>query len=111
MERSEVFELLGAILEATRRGEIKWDETADEDTFRSMFRKGMVKVWRTEEGHPAAGIFNQNNTLLTEVAPESAEDSTCLEAVYEAARNSALKPGEVIKGILDEIKGKGRGRP
>jgi hypothetical protein len=90
-----------------------WTETAEEDTFRITFKKGMVHIALVEDdsilGSPLvyrATIFNDNNSLVARMqahAENDSPDQIMLRKLYELARGSALRPESTLEDMESEL--------
>ena len=111
--------MLRKLLQVTKTKRIVWSDTADEDTFRLTFDTGMVHIG--EVPNPVspsklltATLFNQNNTPTVTVqagADRVDEDGKLLSELYTLARESALRPDDVLASVeaeLDQREGSGQ---
>ena len=103
---------LQTLHKATLGGRVSWTETAEENTFRITFKKGMVHIALVELDEDSdlqvyrAAIFNENNSLLAKLeAPEDivSPNGTVLRKLYELARGSALRPESTLEGMEQEL--------
>jgi hypothetical protein len=102
--------ILRKLLDATQSGKLVWSETADEETYRVTFRDGMVNVTRIPGAvdRPlrtkyTANLLNEQNTVVAEFDPQNDIDGALLSNLFQAARESALKPDKVLAGIEAEL--------
>lgn len=103
--------LLDRLLHLSRDGLLSWSETADEETFRTVFKGGMVNIARdrrmTEEGERAltyyAELLNEDNAVVEEFLPAEDAEISLLADLYEAARSRARRSEDVFRKIESEL--------
>ena len=108
--------LVSDLLAATETGRVRWEDTADENTFRTSLRSGMVQVGKSaappeEEGMDAChqvSLFDRRGRLIEELTVPALKGWEELAHLFEAARRSARKTDEVLDQILAEIKSGGQ---
>jgi hypothetical protein len=102
--------LVEKLVEATRAGKIAWTETFEDDTFRCLLDHGLVRISPATRvtGEPAYRlvILNRQNTEVENLLPSSDPEAALYRELFELARQSALRPDRVLKGLLDEVRGK-----
>ncbi|HKI37257.1 MAG TPA: hypothetical protein VKA46_35715 [Gemmataceae bacterium] len=111
--REQFVGTLGKLLEATRAKQLAWKETAEEGVYRASFKKATVEVGRfedeeVEQHYLQARLYNKNNAVVEEIKGSlsngnTKEPSPLLRALYELARDSALRPEDLLKSIEDEL--------
>lgn len=114
MYRDNLLRLLGPLLAATRARKIKWSESADEDTFLTAFKDGLIRVSQpsSDDGTTyRVALLNGNNTLVEEMTPTNNAEEQLLRELFEAARHSALQVDDVFKSIEAELDKRMRGQP
>jgi hypothetical protein len=109
--REKFINLLRKLLQATKMKRIVWSDTADENTFRLSFKNGMIHIG--EVPNPVfpsklltATLFNQNNTPIETIqfGPDGAsEEVNLLRELYALARDSALRPDDVLESVEAEL--------
>jgi len=116
-KESQLGKLARKLLTFTRNDRLKWDETADEQTFCLVVDSGMIQIQeRPQEGlftpsqpaqHPVEyvlTVLNENNiTAGTFTGAHTEGGQRLLHELYDAARESALRPDRVIDRIDSEI--------
>jgi hypothetical protein len=106
------------LLNGTRDQRIRWEETADENTFRLTLDSGMFHIQQVprrsipvgqDQGMVFMGgekykatLFNPNNTPV-ETYEEDTDSGGLLRDLYEEARRSALRPEEVMDRFEREL--------
>jgi hypothetical protein len=90
-----------------------WEETAEENTFRLILDAGIVRVEQVSAPENSRltcklSLLNETGTLVESFVPglsRGLEDDARrqLEELYEMARNSALKPGEFLRQLEQEV--------
>ena len=112
MDSQGVRDLIGRLIESTRSGKFRWQETADENLFRLVLDAGIIHVRRIRMQHVSATrgpdnydlvFLNQNSTPVEDWQPDQGRDIEQLKALYEAARDSALKPSEFLRNLEKEV--------
>jgi len=111
--------LLRKLLLATRAKRITWSDTADEDTFRTTFKTGMVHIGaapdpKSGDTELKATLFNQNNTEVATVAyyaGDASEKANLLRELFELAQYSALRPDDVLASVETELDQRMKGAP
>src|SRR5262245_59581330 len=118
MDTRERFkQLLKKLLTATRERLLSWDVTADENTFRVTFKGGIVHVIEEEEAFDDEGLdeegrdegvyrallFNEKNVEVESFTPNDLSEMRELRELYRQARESALRPDDVLDRIGEEI--------
>ena len=110
MSSSSVIDnLVSQLIEATAGGRVKWADTADEDSFRTPFKAGSIRISAQastdEDGVPDTDyylvIINKDGKIADEYS--SIEDDVKLGQLYELARRSARDSDAVINSILEEL--------
>jgi hypothetical protein len=109
--REKFINLLRKLLQATKMKRIVWSDTADENTFRLSFKNGMIHIG--EVPNPVfpsklltATLFNQNNTPIETIqfdADGPSEEGNLLRELYALARESALRPDDVLESVEAEL--------
>ena len=118
--REKFINLLRKLLQATKTKRIVWSDTADENTFRLSFKNGMIHIGEVPNPvFPAklltATLFNQNNTpietiqLGDDAASAATEAGDLLPELYALARESALRPDDVLESVEAELDQRMRG--
>jgi hypothetical protein len=104
--------LLRKLLQATKAKRVTWNDTADEDTFRLTFNTGMVHigampVLNSSAKELKATLFNQNNTEVATVEAfaqnTTSDKAALLSELYSLARDSALRPDDVLASVEAEV--------
>jgi len=109
--REKFSNLLRKLLQATKMKRIVWSDTADENTFRLSFDNGMIHIG--EAPNPVstsklltATLFNQNNTQVETIKVGDdvpSEEGNVLRELYAQARESALRPEDVLESVEAEL--------
>jgi hypothetical protein len=112
MEHDHIRELIGRLIASTRSRKLSWEETADENTFRLILDVGIIHIQQnrqqTPPGTPAPGTYtllflNENNTPVVVWEASVPEDERQLRDLFEAARDSGLKPKEFFHRLEQEV--------
>ena len=90
---------------------IVWGDTADEYTFRLSFNDGMIQIG--EVPNPVspsklltATLFNQNNIPVEMIKfgdDSPSEEGKLLRELCALARESALRPNDVLESVEAEL--------
>src|SRR5438105_4258390 len=115
--QQQLFDLSRGLITGTQAGAIKWSESADEDSFRALLSRGLVRVERVDDPYARAGvgavpvttglpfavpqgfqsfgdfiytmvIFNERNRELARYIPASEEQATVMRNLWELALQS-----------------------
>jgi hypothetical protein len=101
-------ELFGLLKEATDNGTIRWDETAEEDTFRALLRAGIVHLARNGLGGHVLKLFDRDNNLVGTLTPTSPGDSEELARFYDSIRSRARNVDETYNALLNELRSRAK---
>jgi len=109
--REKFINLLRKLLQATKAKRIVWSSTADEDTFRLTFDTGMVHIGATPVPNSnvkelRATLFNQDYAEIETVAVfagDNSEQGALLLELHALARESALRPDDVLESVEAEL--------
>jgi hypothetical protein len=117
--REKFTNLLRKLLQATKMRRVVWSDTADENTFRLTFDNGMIHIG--EAPNPVfpsklltATLFNQNNTPIETIKSGDdvpSEEGNLLRELYALARESALRPDDVLESVEAELEQRMRKPP
>src|ERR1035438_1380519 len=98
--RNKIEELIGILLTGTKKRILKWDTTADENTFRLASPTANVRVTRSEGYHPEApgetlitrglSVLNDKGRVIEEYSPNPYDaDAVRFDSLYSVARREA----------------------
>lgn len=110
-------ELIERLIQGTRSGKLRWESTANEYLFRLTLDSGMIHSYQIlpstldisdSAGRPPLGfgisLLNENNVSVESVSSRDMPNLRAqLEVLYNTARNSALKPSELLQQLRTEI--------
>src|SRR4051812_2158424 len=83
--------LLQVLNAATDKDKVRWNTTAEEDTFRAETDFGMVRLARSPSASRyALSLIDQEGTLLDEFQPSGEGEVIATENLYKKVRNKAL---------------------
>jgi len=131
----QLVDVSNSLIALTQDAKIKWTETAEEDSFRAILSKGLVRVERHEDPYARAGegavpvttglpftvppgfksfgefiysivFVNDNNRELVRYLPISQEQAAVMKNLWEKAAQSARDSGSKLDDLLNEIAGK-----
>ena len=92
--------LLNAILEKTKAGKLKWEETADEDVFiASVGGDTTLKVSKEPGLLVKLSLLSEQGKTVWEVTDLSYE----LDELFRLARRVALKVDEKVEALLETL--------
>jgi hypothetical protein len=116
MANDKLIRLVQLISQKTESGELKWEETAQENTFQVAFPKYVVQIALIPDEQMYATyslrILNDRNVVIEEVTPDSLnpyepksyEDSKRIfRELYEAARRQALGVEQALDTLLQKL--------
>lgn len=99
-------QLISALLRATQKGEIRWEDAKGaRDLFRVAFRGGSVVVGRRDDQCDLI-VLNSSGQVAEGVSVDPTdpqEDIDLLFELWEAARRSARSTDETISDILKQL--------
>jgi hypothetical protein len=109
---NEMMDLVGRLFIATRQGRIKWQDTAEEEMFRTNFKQGSVRVGVVGGYNEEVGEFqqfkivvlNKEGKIADEYIPDSASDISRCKELFVLARRSARDTDNVLSEIFEELK-------
>ncbi len=106
--KEKVADLVKVLLEKTESREWKWEETVDEDAFRTDVASNTVTIELTNLGHTAGGR-PMRTYCLTVTSPSGKvildHKSDDLAELHESAKWSARHTEKVIDALLQELRG------
>ncbi|MBX9680447.1 MAG: hypothetical protein K2X38_16940 [Gemmataceae bacterium] len=104
--------LVRLLIDRTENGEQKWEDTADEDAFRSMLRTGFVRVNQNtrhseDQYEPQVGysitLLDKKGREVDVYAPGPQERTDDVVELWRLARRSARQGDELVKSFLKEF--------
>lgn len=107
-----VKDLVGLLLKRTRDGALKWQTTADENTFRLASRTANVRATKSEVVDPAAltpvelrrlSVTNEFGRVIEEYFPESPLEIDQFDQLFSVARRSASNTDDVLEELMKEL--------
>jgi hypothetical protein len=98
-------DLLRVLNAATDKNKLHWSKTAEEDTFRTDFGHGMVRISKVL-GAPTyiLSLLDRDGTLLEEYLPAGEGELIALDTVYKKVRRQALDLEQKLKGFYEQLK-------
>ena len=114
MVNEQFRQLLRKLSDATARGKIAWEETADENMFRTALGQGMVRIGKShfqvedETSVPAytAVLLDSDGSVADELEVASGQDFVVMEALFNMARQQARNAEDLLKSMLNELETK-----
>src|SRR2546423_1624241 len=105
MEDQKAVALFQEILEKTRSGRIKWEPTADEDSFvASVGGKFTILIAQTPEEGPALVLKDADDRVLMTVRYDTnGVDFSELRDLRDMVRRRALRVDEKVDEVLTEL--------
>ena len=98
-------DLLRVLHAATDKKTLHWKTTAEEDTFRTDFGAGIVRLSREEAGSRyRLSLLDGAGTLLDEFQPSGEGEVIQLEALYKKARRQALDLDLRLRSVFEQLK-------
>jgi len=114
--REKFINLLRKLLQATKMKRIVWGDTADENTFRLSFNDGMIQIGEAPNPVSPKGLtatlFNQNNIPVEKIQfgdDSPSKEGKLLRELCALARESALRPDDVLESVEAELDQRMRG--
>jgi hypothetical protein len=98
-------QLVDAVYEKTKSGELVWETTSVPFKFQVSFAKYSVTILSQGAGATRLELHNDQGALIEEVSPSdtSAAQDAILYRLYELARRQALGVDEAIDELLTEL--------
>lgn len=117
MAKEKILSVLEALLQATMRGEIEWENTATEDLFRAWVGDQNVKIkeWHRpgeDESDPGeiyftAWVVNSLDEVVDKIELWPSQTGyPLIESLFDLARRNARKADQVLDNILSVLKSK-----
>lgn len=107
INRQDFRQFVNNLLRATEAKRVKWTDTPEDDLFRTVLKEGAVLV---EQIRPAPDQFKHRVTLLNardqtvaDFPAAEPEEEDLLRALFEAARDSALRTEDVFRNLAGEL--------
>lgn len=97
----DVLQFVQKLIAATRAGKIEWETIELDDVYQAIFKSGVVLI-RKGLGY-FLEIVNPSGANVLTFAPEEESEQQLLEQLFDLARDSALKPQQVLHDIVREI--------
>ena len=116
MEHQKLLELAERVRDKTRHGELKWRETADEDSFQALFDTGSLVI-SYDRSHPEdntipishyinLAVLNRAGSVVDEACFSSQREYDEYESLYELFQlsgRSARDSDQVLDGLIREL--------
>jgi hypothetical protein len=104
-------EVIGELRDATDGGNLGWEGTADEESFRLGVSRGFIRVatWRNDDGARWYAVYLEdgNGQTIDELEGEDGSSNGYIaRQLYESARRSALGADKLLDDILSKLKKK-----
>jgi hypothetical protein len=119
-------ELVNRLSIATSDGTIRWTETGDENAFRTVLNKGLVRVERSlayspmrrliPEGPTSVPgenlyeyyllVFDEKDKEIGRYLPDRPEQAVALRNLWSSASRTALNAEQKLDSLLQEVAGK-----
>ena len=119
MAMPRVEELINLLVDGTMGGQLKWQATVDEDTFRLTSPSANVRLTRSDsftEGVNGSfpepnvlrrlSVLNSTGRIVAEYHPENEENTAKFDSLFEQARWSAHNTDQVIERLMKELQQK-----
>ena len=108
MEEPRVIDLFNEIVEKTERGTLKWEPTADADTFVTAVKGeySFVITWPDEYSNPWIEMRNSEGRRLVKITAtdlSSGPGDMAIQALYEPVRRQALRVNESVEDALKAL--------
>ncbi len=98
-------DLLRVLNVATDKNRLHWTTTAEEDTFRTDFGHGLVRISKTEGfSRYVLSLLDREGVLLEEYQPSGEGLLNVIEALYKKVRRQALDLDGKLQGVYDQLK-------
>jgi hypothetical protein len=107
IKQEDLARFVEKLLALTESKRVQWQDTPDEDQFRSVLKEGAVIIERIsnvpEHFFYRAILLNSNDQPIAELQSTDAQQQGVLRNLFNSARNSALKVEDVFRKLLVEI--------
>jgi hypothetical protein len=115
MTQSKTMALLDALLQATSHGEVRWEDTASEDVFRTWIGDGGVKIGEALHADEDESVFGRKTYTAWVLNPKdevvdqielgpTAAGYSVLEGLFTLARRNARNADDVVDNMLSALK-------
>jgi hypothetical protein len=116
MHSKKFLQLLTDLRDATAQSRIEWEDTADEDMFRTNLGPGMVRVSKSilsddERPYYTVWLLDPEGRVVDEYEALGGEDFSTIAELYELARRSARNASELVEAMLATLGHKNMERP
>ena len=94
--------LVSTVLDKTKAGKLKWEETADENVFiASVGGNTTLKIRQSENWqYPnTLSLLDENGKLLSQIS----DPQTLIQELFELARRIALKVDEKVEALIETL--------
>lgn len=110
-------DFLERLLDATYRGDVEWEDSADEAAFFVTLRHGSVHIERRydfdedDRQFPVfkAYLYNTKGRLAEDIGPREMRDDALLSRLFDEARRRARKADSLLDQVTADLQTKGAG--
>jgi hypothetical protein len=103
--------LLLELAQATIKGKLSWEDTADDEEFRAVLKPGMVRIGRRvalyDDGESsryfAVTLLNREGRIAEEFEARESPEIEMSADLFELARRSALKGDALFDDLLADL--------
>jgi hypothetical protein len=103
--------LFHELTQATNRGKLSWEDTADDEEFRAVLKPGMVRIGRRvalyDDGESsryfAVTLLNREGRIAEEFDSRESSETEMFAELFELARRSALKGDALFDDLLADL--------
>jgi hypothetical protein len=105
--QEQTAKLVAKLIELSAQGKVRWQETADEDTFLASVGKFVVTIAKTRGSEYCFVVADQAGKTLEEIRESNdsftREDDYRFAELHELARRAALDVGKALSEMLSSL--------
>ena len=107
MANEKMIKIATSLLEKSRKGEIAWEETSDQDTYLASFPSYSVQLVKATDWLFILSIVDSKGRRLDSLrsGDEGIPDSVRLNDLFEMARHRALSVDVTLDDVLENLTG------
>src|SRR4051812_13423159 len=110
-EAGKFLKLISELTQATVAGKLTWEDTADEEEFRTVLKPGMVRIGRriayADDGDSMTcfglTLLNREGRVVEEFETQEPQFLERASQLFELARRSALKGDVLLDDLLADL--------
>ena len=105
--QDQIAKLVDKLAELSEQGKVRWEETADENTFLASVAKFIVTIAKPNANEYSLTVADQSGKTLEEAREQEGSsyyvDYQRLAGLHELARRTALRVDEALSEMLSSL--------